>query len=149
MMVHYTKWLAWQCLTKALLFFLLICYVAGFSVRFGHGSIFPLIMIVACLISSVGSFPRPVDWLGPCILGFRLNSCQKSQRYGSFHTDVCAFALKIFWLLLLETSAAALLMKHGLFYLLRMPTVRLCTCVPSTPVYREGVLCEPFSVLHW
>lgn len=62
---------------------------------FSHGSIFLLITIVACLISSVGSFPCPVDSLGPCILRFCLKSCQKSRRYGSFHTDVCAFLLNL------------------------------------------------------
>lgn len=36
---------------------------------------------------------------------------------------------KIFWLLLLGTSAMALLMKLGLFYLLRMLTVQPCTCI--------------------
>lgn len=36
---------------------------------------------------------------------------------------------KIFWLLLLGASAMALLMKLGLFYFLRMPTVQPCTCI--------------------
>lgn len=36
---------------------------------------------------------------------------------------------KIVWLLLLGASAMALLMKLGLFYFLRMPTVQPCTCI--------------------
>lgn len=62
---------------------------------------------------------------------FHLKSYQKSPRYGSFQTDLCESLKKkkIFWLSLFRASALALLMKLGLFNLLRMPTVQRCTCI--------------------
>lgn len=113
----------------------------------GHSSIFLFITVVACLLTSVGSFPLPIDLFSPCILSFHLKSCQKSGRYGSFHTDVCAllqnrlavaprgfshgFAHETWTVLLSENADCSTLYMH------------------FPPVYCEGVLCELFSVLHW
>lgn len=112
----------------------------------GHSSIFLFITVVACLISSVGSFPLSVDLLSPCILSFRLKSCQKSGRYGSFHTDVCAFLQN---LLAVTPQRFSHGFAHETWTVLTSENADCSTLyMHFPPVYCEGVLCEPFSVLH-
>lgn len=105
----------------------------------GHSSIFLFITVVACLISSVGSFPLPVDLLSPCILSFRLKSCQKSGRHGSFHTDICAFLQNLL-------ADAPQRFSHGFAHetwtVLSSENADCSTLyMHFPPVYCEGVLC--------
>lgn len=79
--MHYTKWPA--CLTKALLFYFSDLIRCSFLVTVAFFPVFH-----DCSMFDIFSW---VISPASCILSFHLKSCHKSLRYGSFHTDVCAF----------------------------------------------------------